>query len=205
MARTDGERKKCAPRRGRGAHAPGLLLSHRPRNCRDQSRKRTSTRDAETRAKPGLAVARPLRRPKGLSERDGQVGQVGRVSQVGNPLSYQSRQPTRLTWPVSIPPMDLANRVALITGGKRIGAVVAEQLARGGADVALVYRSSRGEAEDAAAAVRGYGRNAGGHAGRPARPGRLRARRGPDGGRARPPRHPGQHGVGVPRRGRSTT
>jgi NAD(P)-dependent dehydrogenase (short-subunit alcohol dehydrogenase family) len=56
--------------------------------------------------------------------------------------------------------MDLANRVALITGGKRIGGVVAEQLARGGADVALVYRSSRGEAEDAAAAVRGYGRNA---------------------------------------------
>ena len=41
-------------------------------------------------------------------------------------------------------------RVALITGGKRIGGVVAEQLARGGADVALVYRSSRGEAEDAA-------------------------------------------------------
>ena len=54
--------------------------------------------------------------------------------------------------------MDLANRVTLITGGKRIGGVVAEQLARGGADIALVYRSSRGEAEDAAAAVRGYGR-----------------------------------------------
>ena len=56
--------------------------------------------------------------------------------------------------------MDLANRVALITGGKRIGGVVAEQLARGGADVALVYRSSRGEAEDAAAAARGFGRRA---------------------------------------------
>jgi NAD(P)-dependent dehydrogenase (short-subunit alcohol dehydrogenase family) len=56
--------------------------------------------------------------------------------------------------------MDLANRAVLITGGKRIGGVVAEQLARGGADVALVYRSSRGEAEDAAAAVRGYGRKA---------------------------------------------
>src|SRR6185436_4940757 len=56
--------------------------------------------------------------------------------------------------------MALANRVALITGGKRIGGVVAEHLARGGADIALVYRSSRGEAEDAAAAVRGYGRNA---------------------------------------------
>ena len=56
--------------------------------------------------------------------------------------------------------MDLANRAALITGGKRIGGVVAEHLARGGADIALVYRSSRGEAEDAAAAVRGYGRKA---------------------------------------------
>ena len=56
--------------------------------------------------------------------------------------------------------MDLANRAALITGGKRIGGVVAEHLARGGADIALVYRSSRGEAEDAAAAVRGYGRTA---------------------------------------------
>lgn len=56
--------------------------------------------------------------------------------------------------------MDLANRVALVTGGKRIGGAVAEQLARGGADVALVYRVSRGEAEDAAAAVRGHGRRA---------------------------------------------
>jgi len=56
--------------------------------------------------------------------------------------------------------MDLANRVALITGGKRIGGIVAEQLARGGADVALVYRTSHAEAEDAAAAVRGHGRQA---------------------------------------------
>jgi NAD(P)-dependent dehydrogenase (short-subunit alcohol dehydrogenase family) len=56
--------------------------------------------------------------------------------------------------------MDLANRVVLITGGKRIGGVVAEQLAKEGADVALVYRSSRGEAEDAAAAVRVFGRRA---------------------------------------------
>ena len=56
--------------------------------------------------------------------------------------------------------MDLANRVVLITGGKRIGAAVAEQLARNGADVSLVYRSSRGEAEDAASAVRAYGRRA---------------------------------------------
>jgi NAD(P)-dependent dehydrogenase (short-subunit alcohol dehydrogenase family) len=56
--------------------------------------------------------------------------------------------------------MDLPGRVALITGGKRIGAVVATELARGGADVALVYRSSRPEAEETAAAVRALGRRA---------------------------------------------
>src|SRR5687768_13690308 len=56
--------------------------------------------------------------------------------------------------------MELAHRVALITGGKRIGAVVATELARGGADVALVYRSSRAEAEETADAVRAFGRRA---------------------------------------------
>ena len=56
--------------------------------------------------------------------------------------------------------MELTNRVALITGGKRIGAVVATELARGGADVALVYRSSRAEAEETANAVKALGRRA---------------------------------------------
>lgn len=56
--------------------------------------------------------------------------------------------------------MELANRVALITGGKRIGAVVAEQLARGGADVALVYRHSKADAEETADVVRNQGRRA---------------------------------------------
>jgi NAD(P)-dependent dehydrogenase (short-subunit alcohol dehydrogenase family) len=50
--------------------------------------------------------------------------------------------------------------VALITGGRRIGAVVATELARGGADVALVYRQSRGEAEETADAARAFGRRA---------------------------------------------
>ena len=54
--------------------------------------------------------------------------------------------------------MDLSGRVALITGGRRIGAVVATELARGGADVALVYRRSRTEAEETADAVRALGR-----------------------------------------------
>jgi NAD(P)-dependent dehydrogenase (short-subunit alcohol dehydrogenase family) len=56
--------------------------------------------------------------------------------------------------------MELSDRVALITGGKRIGSVVATELARRGADVALVYRSSRTEAEETADAVRGLGRRA---------------------------------------------
>ena len=54
--------------------------------------------------------------------------------------------------------MELSDRVALITGGKRIGAVLATELARGGADVALAYRTSRTEAEETADAIRTLGR-----------------------------------------------
>jgi NAD(P)-dependent dehydrogenase (short-subunit alcohol dehydrogenase family) len=50
--------------------------------------------------------------------------------------------------------------VALITGGKRIGAVVATELARAGADIALVYNRSRAEAEETSAAIRALGRRA---------------------------------------------
>jgi NAD(P)-dependent dehydrogenase (short-subunit alcohol dehydrogenase family) len=56
--------------------------------------------------------------------------------------------------------MDLVGRVALITGGRRIGAVVATELARAGADVGLVYRASRTEADETADAVRAAGRRA---------------------------------------------
>jgi NAD(P)-dependent dehydrogenase (short-subunit alcohol dehydrogenase family) len=56
--------------------------------------------------------------------------------------------------------MDLTGRVALVTGGKRIGAAVALALAGRGADVALCYRRSAGEAEATAAAVRALGRRA---------------------------------------------
>jgi len=54
----------------------------------------------------------------------------------------------------------LSTRVALITGGKRIGAVVATTLARTGVDIALVYNRSRDEADETAAAVRALGRRA---------------------------------------------
>jgi NAD(P)-dependent dehydrogenase (short-subunit alcohol dehydrogenase family) len=56
--------------------------------------------------------------------------------------------------------VDLPGKVALITGGKRIGLVVAEELAKRGADVALSYARSRPEAEAAAERVRAAGRRA---------------------------------------------
>ena len=56
--------------------------------------------------------------------------------------------------------MDLKGRVALITGAKRIGAIVAEELARRGVDVALSYNRSKTEAEETAARVRALGRRA---------------------------------------------
>ncbi|MFA5909048.1 MAG: SDR family oxidoreductase [Vicinamibacterales bacterium] len=56
--------------------------------------------------------------------------------------------------------MELNGKVALITGGKRIGAVVATTLAKAGADVAMVYNQSRAEADATVAAVREIGRKA---------------------------------------------
>ena len=50
--------------------------------------------------------------------------------------------------------MDLTDRVALITGGKRIGLVVAGDLAARGVDVALGYARSQVEANRAVDAVR---------------------------------------------------
>lgn len=54
--------------------------------------------------------------------------------------------------------MELRDRVALITGGKRIGAEIAIELARRGMDVALSFNRSRAEAEAAALAIRETGR-----------------------------------------------
>ena len=56
--------------------------------------------------------------------------------------------------------MELRDKVALITGGKRIGAAVAAALAERGAHVALSYARSRDEAERAAERVRAAGRRA---------------------------------------------
>jgi len=56
--------------------------------------------------------------------------------------------------------MQLHGKTALITGGKRIGAVVATALATAGADVSLVYNRSRSEADETATAVRALGRRA---------------------------------------------
>ena len=49
--------------------------------------------------------------------------------------------------------MDLVGRAVLITGGKRIGAVIARELSRRGVDVALSYNRSRAEADASAADV----------------------------------------------------
>lgn len=56
--------------------------------------------------------------------------------------------------------MDLAGAAALITGGKRIGAAIAIDLAGRGVDVALSFNRSRHEADETADAVRGAGRRA---------------------------------------------
>ena len=56
--------------------------------------------------------------------------------------------------------MDLTGRLVLLTGGKRIGLVVAGELAKRGADVALVYARSKAEADEGAGRVRAAGRRA---------------------------------------------
>jgi NAD(P)-dependent dehydrogenase (short-subunit alcohol dehydrogenase family) len=56
--------------------------------------------------------------------------------------------------------MDLRDRVVVITGGRRIGRVVARELAQRGADVVLSYRGSKAEAEATAADVTARGRRA---------------------------------------------
>jgi NAD(P)-dependent dehydrogenase (short-subunit alcohol dehydrogenase family) len=53
--------------------------------------------------------------------------------------------------------MDLKGTVALLTGAKRIGAVVAEELAKRGVSVALCYARSRAEAEAGIDRVRAHG------------------------------------------------
>jgi len=56
--------------------------------------------------------------------------------------------------------MTLADRVALITGGKRIGLAVARELAARGVDIAFTYARSKPEAEEGASIVRAAGRRA---------------------------------------------
>ena len=56
--------------------------------------------------------------------------------------------------------MNLTDRGVLITGVKRIGAVVAAELARAGADVALAYNRSRAEADRSVSEISALGRRA---------------------------------------------
>jgi NAD(P)-dependent dehydrogenase (short-subunit alcohol dehydrogenase family) len=54
--------------------------------------------------------------------------------------------------------MTLTDKVVLITGGRRIGLAVAHELAARGADIALAYRGSKGEAEQGVADAVAQGR-----------------------------------------------
>lgn len=57
--------------------------------------------------------------------------------------------------------MDLAGRIALVTGGARgIGRAIALALAEAGADVAVNYREQTAAAEAVADAIRALGRRA---------------------------------------------
>src|SRR5207245_9989656 len=56
--------------------------------------------------------------------------------------------------------MDLCGKVAVITGGKRIGRVVARELAERGMNLVLSYRGSKEEAEQTVADVERVGRRA---------------------------------------------
>jgi NAD(P)-dependent dehydrogenase (short-subunit alcohol dehydrogenase family) len=56
--------------------------------------------------------------------------------------------------------MNLNGKVAIITGGKRIGRVVAQALAGRGADLVLSYRGSKKEADETVADVEAAGRRA---------------------------------------------
>jgi NAD(P)-dependent dehydrogenase (short-subunit alcohol dehydrogenase family) len=56
--------------------------------------------------------------------------------------------------------MELTGKVAVITGGKRIGRVVAQALAGRGMDIVLSYRGSKQEADDTVADVVAAGRRA---------------------------------------------
>src|SRR5258708_34617851 len=56
--------------------------------------------------------------------------------------------------------MDLSGKVAVVTGGKRIGRRVAQQLAARGMNLVLSYRGSKDEAEQTAADVNAAGRRA---------------------------------------------
>ena len=56
--------------------------------------------------------------------------------------------------------MDLCGKVAVITGGKRIGRVVAQELAERGMNLVLSYRGSKEEAEQTVTDVEAAGRQA---------------------------------------------
>ena len=82
-----------------------------------------------------MAIARVPRRPRRPAERDCERDKYERAA-FARPRLIDC-----------IETMELEGKTALITGGKRIGAVVAASLAEHGMDVALSYMRSKDEAE----------------------------------------------------------
>ena len=136
------------------------------------------------------------------TERCRQVGRVRRVGQVGTPAHLASRlstlRPARPAPLSPTAPVNLTDKVALITGGKRIGLVVAE---RAGGSAASTSRSAtrargpkRRRPRDACARRAGAAPRS-----RPISRSPTPARRSCNAvvDDVRPARHPHQHGVGV--------
>ena len=91
--------------------------------------------------------------------------------------------------------MDPKGKVALITGGARIGQAVAQALAARGCALALTYRGSRAAAEETASAAKAAGVPAIALRADATDETPSRCRRDRDRAIARAARHPGQHGL----------
>src|SRR5207302_7917033 len=92
---------------------------------------------------------------RGLRHGEGTDGLFGTAREL-------SRRARRCEDPLPDPVMpEFDDKRAFVTGGSRgVGRAVCLELARGGADVAFVYRSRDAEAKDAEAQIRGLGRRA---------------------------------------------
>src|SRR3989454_8609068 len=125
-----------------------MRRSASPRKTRSPARH--SAPSGATRTSARHFSARSRTRQEGQERLDGREGNLP-------PFFFPPAFPAL---PAPPAPVNLQGTVALITGGKRIGLVVAGEIAARGVDIALSYARSRAEAEQAADRVRGAGRRA---------------------------------------------